>query len=405
MEHGTPRIDFDRLTQSSDGDAIDSLPPGETRPWLQATFWSLIAWGLMRVVLSAWGFAVWYFRWLPSVDSAGYTFGVPAITEGWAAPLWGIWSRWDAIHFIRIASSGYESDMLSAFFPLYPTLARILHGLTGLAPSLGLLLISNLSLIFALMLLYLETQSIAGAPSARRAVFIAVIFPGAFFFFAPYPHSLALLLTLFAFRQARNGRWIWSALAGILAGLTSGWVFFFSILIAWVSIRRQPREWLGAAVASLAPAAGTACFLLLRTWQDFPPLSTVLLENWGRTIQPPWQTLMEMPRIVFSPFIVISGWINLLVLALLLFTTIIMIHRLPIPFVVFQAAMLLLFFFCSTPYEPLSGLLRFALMLFPQFIALAIWADTRPRQMAGLLIAGILQLYTSALYIGWIWVA
>ena len=114
---------------------------------------------------------------------------------------------------------------------------------------------------------------------------------------------------------------------------------------------------------------------------------------------------MELPQIVFSPFLVISGWINLLALALMILSVIIMVRRLPIPLLVFQAAMLFLFFFSSTPYEPLAGLLRFGLLLFPQFIALALWVEDRPRQLAGLLFAGILQLYASALYIGWIWVA
>ena len=54
-----------------------------------------------------------------------------------ANPLLAVWGRWDAEHYIDIATTGY-SGTEPAFFPLYPLLIRIVGGATGNTSIAGL---------------------------------------------------------------------------------------------------------------------------------------------------------------------------------------------------------------------------------------------------------------------------
>ena len=73
------------------------------------------------------------------------------------------WWRWDAVHFIHIASRGYDPG-LTVFFPLWPL---FISGLGHLLESVGWgntayyvagILLANLCFYFALVLLYCLTE-------------------------------------------------------------------------------------------------------------------------------------------------------------------------------------------------------------------------------------------------------
>ncbi len=63
-----------------------------------------------------------------------------------------VWGRWDAEHYIKIATDGYSGTEM-AFFPLYPLLIRAIGALTGNHLVAGLL-ISNVASFFSLQYLY-----------------------------------------------------------------------------------------------------------------------------------------------------------------------------------------------------------------------------------------------------------
>ncbi|MGA8534332.1 MAG: mannosyltransferase family protein [Candidatus Tumulicola sp.] len=108
--------------------------------------------------------------------------------------LLAVWGRWDAVHYIDIATKGYQgTDM--AFFPLYPFLIRIVGAFAGNHLVAGLL-ISNASFFFGLLFLYKLLEHEYDRPVARRAIFYASIFPSAVFFSAVYTESLFFILTV-----------------------------------------------------------------------------------------------------------------------------------------------------------------------------------------------------------------
>jgi hypothetical protein len=127
--------------------------------------------------------------------------------------------RSDAAWFIRIADQGYRTDDPSAaFYPGYPL---VVHGVAWLLP-IGFvgsaLLVSNLSFLAALLVLYSLTSFEFSERMVRRTVVLAACFPISFFLLAPYSESRFLLASLPCFWWARHERWMLAGLAGLSLG-------------------------------------------------------------------------------------------------------------------------------------------------------------------------------------------
>ena len=111
-------------------------------------------------------------------------------------------SRWDAWHYTRIALTGYvEGDpSRTAFFPLFPTLIRILAELVGRTDRPGLfaaaVVVANIGLLLATMVLIALVRLDLDASDARRAAWYLLVFPTSLFLSAGYSESVFLLLTM-----------------------------------------------------------------------------------------------------------------------------------------------------------------------------------------------------------------
>jgi hypothetical protein len=107
-----------------------------------------------------------------------------------------------------------------AFFPLYPSIAKVLHRTFAFDGFHTALFVTYLSLFLAAPLFFREGRERQGEESAWRSVGFLLLFPTAFFLCAVYAESLFLLLALLAFRDARAGRTGRAALWGGLLGFT-----------------------------------------------------------------------------------------------------------------------------------------------------------------------------------------
>jgi hypothetical protein len=138
--------------------------------------------------------------------------------EGWL----GIWNRWDSIHYLNVAQFGYageasgEQRLMIVFLPLYPLAIYLAH---FLIPNwhVAAVVVSNLCCAGAFTYCFLLTEKEYGRRAAKVAVFYFSIFPTAYFLHIAYSESLFLVLTIGAFYYARQGRWFWCALLGMLA--------------------------------------------------------------------------------------------------------------------------------------------------------------------------------------------
>jgi hypothetical protein len=133
------------------------------------------------------------------------------------AALFDPWLKWDSEHYLFVASVGYGRSVWgtpNAFFPLYPWLIRGLAHVVSYAAAA--LVVAHVASLVAFVLLYEVVRRVDGVERARRAVWIALVFPTSFFLIAGYAESLYLALTLGA-TLAWLSRKQWVAFACVVA--------------------------------------------------------------------------------------------------------------------------------------------------------------------------------------------
>lgn len=152
------------------------------------------------------------------------------------------WANFDGEHYLAIASFGYRS-LEQVFFPLYPKLIWLLSSSWNLDPTSKIflltavgLIISNLSLLLSLILLYSLVRIDYPQKIAWWTILLMLIFPTSFFFGAVYSESIFLLFSVCCFYFYKKGNFFWSGLFGAFASATRVFgilIFFALILDAW----------------------------------------------------------------------------------------------------------------------------------------------------------------------------
>ena len=124
--------------------------------------------------------------------------------------------RWDATWYVSIAEQGYEGRPTAAFFPAYILVVRATDAVLPIGIVGSAVLVSNAAFLLALLALFRLTLREFGEDEkvARRTVILLSFYPTSFFFLAPYPESLFLLLALLSFGWARRGTWLRAGVAG-----------------------------------------------------------------------------------------------------------------------------------------------------------------------------------------------
>ena len=157
-------------------------------------------------------------------------------------------AHFDGIHYLRIASYGYEDIGTQAFFPLYPLLIR---SLTPVFPSplAASIFISVVSLIAALIGLYYLFPK-----HKLSAIISLLLFPTSFFLLSVYTESLFLAISVWFFVMLRKERWLTAA---ILAGLASstrlvGIILAISLIIKYLSTKKNKLPLIPLAIIALS---------------------------------------------------------------------------------------------------------------------------------------------------------
>lgn len=251
----------------------------------------LLLWLGMRLLLWALS-AFLYYSGFISLQSP-FPEAPVALINGLPGALFGIWMRWDGGFYYLLLTQGYgATPSISAFWPLYPLLAKPFTWL-GIHPLAALILVSNLAFLAAVVVFLEEIRDLFGRPYMLPAGLALVVFPGAFFFYAPFPMSLALLLILLSFRFARQRKWIGASITGLLSGLTHPSILPLSLLLAvcvigWMRKAKSKLGWLNLVVL-LMPFAGIALFLAWRERSGLIPYVEILHNYWKTSVLIPWQ--------------------------------------------------------------------------------------------------------------------
>jgi hypothetical protein len=384
-----------------------------------AAFWSsrAIVWGAGMAAVLIFGWASEtsarldpLYTTLPYTDSFANLLVAPA-------------ARFDAAWYLAIANHGYEVGGRAAFFPVFPGLVRVGGELVG-SPLIAGILISSGCGLAGLYFLHRLVALDFGLERARTVVWLAAWFPGALVISAVYSESLFLLVSVGAIYAARLDRWQLAGMLGAVAAATrSGGVIVIVplLIIYWYRYRRIRPDvlWLLvgvpagllAYVAYLGLSTGdpTSVFSAQAAWQrSFVPLGGIALGLWSAV-----QGLVELviPGLARSPAANTHGvptqLIDLRDIAMLGFLVggiwlcVEASRRLNPAYVAYAVCGLALPLSVPAGGFPLMSLPRFEFVIFPLWIALALWAHERQRVRQVLWVFGTLLAICSSLFSVW----
>jgi len=317
-------------------------------------------------------------------------------------------TRWDSIHLQRIAAHGYTTEYKTAFFPLYPLLARAVGTITG-SLLMGGALVSIGSFMVALVIVHRLAELEIGAAAARRTVLLVAFFPSALFFSAFYTESLFLALTVGAVYLARRGRFGWACAIGALASATRNTGVLVAVPIALLYLygpredrppaRREGAAWrpryeLRPDVLWLALVpVGLAAYSIYQQSKFGDPFATWHVQTfWSRGFHGPlsavwfaipktWQASYELFTGSHDTFespiakLMLGGSLALAAVAIVG-----VFRRLPVAYGAYALVALIPPLSSPWPAHPLMSFPRFLAVLFPVQMWLALKTE-RPRRL------------------------
>ena len=232
-------------------------------------------------------------------------------------------TAYDSLHYLAIAHTGYTEAYQYAFFPLYSLLIKIIHFSTGISGAWAGVLLSNLSVLAALIFL----DRMLPSQIRRSALLVFALNPIAIFEMSVYTEALFVALCLAVWFLYKRRRFVG---AGIVLGLTIntrnlGVLMAIPILVDWWEHRNEQKSlsplWQGGIPAVLI---GSLFPLYLWVTKGNMFLFIVAEKYWERQLMFPTHTLwLDLTRFnhlcsVYQIQIVINSLSLLLVIYLCL---------------------------------------------------------------------------------------
>jgi hypothetical protein len=356
----------------------------------------------LRLLFGLFAIYLWWAGGLPGpchfeLARNGWITIPPLADHGAEFPLVGVWQRWDACWYTKIATYGYEAAENSVnFWPLFPLLTGVLGAVLGNAVTLAGLIVSGVAYVAAMTGLSRLIARDFDPTTAERVVLAISIFPTAFFFFAPFTESLFLALAVWAIVGARERMWWLTALAGVLAALTRIQGVFLVLPIGWeviaawraagrsVSLPVLPTlpRLVPPALATVAPAIGFLGFLAFSSAvAGRTPFDTQ--DVWGgRNFHAPWDVIAASWQWAVDRHDPLQAF-NLAMLILFGVVSVVGLRRIPIAYSLYAIPQIVLLGTRIQP-TPLTSTARYLLVVFPVFVILAQVRDRRLRLAWGI---------------------
>ncbi|KAG0255782.1 hypothetical protein BG011_004934 [Mortierella polycephala] len=191
--------------------------------------------------------------------------------------IFGVFLRWDSFYFVHIAENGYVFEQAHAFFPLLPTLMRLVAN-SVLAPLGHLLtyrqqlvlagaLVANGSFIAASTQLYRLTKTLFGNEQfAFLTAMLYILTPSGIFMAAIYTESLFAALSFTGMLFAARKQYLLAALTwSVSCTARSNGILYAGFIIYDLVIRMDLDRSMVHKIAILIKA----CVLCLITWAGF----------------------------------------------------------------------------------------------------------------------------------------
>lgn len=358
----------------------------------------------LRLILGLVALYVWFGGGIPGpchfeLARDGWQTVPPLADSGASFPLIGVWQRWDACWYTKIATFGYESGTDSGnFFPLFPLLTAIAGRLLFGQMALGGLVVAGIAFVVAVAGILRLVGRDFDRGTAERTVILMVLWPAAFFMFAPFTETVFLAAAVWAIVGARERRWSVAIIGAMLAGLARYQGIIVVLPIAWEAAMwlRELRQrgsppnvdkLVGPTAAILAPIIALLVFAGLATaWTGQSPFESQ--QAWGGSnFHPPWET-------------VIASWnwaldhqdalqlLNLVVLLGALVLAVAGVRSLPFSYSLFALPQIAILAVRIQP-TPLTSTVRYLLVVFPVFVVLALLTEDRRRFAAIALLSAL----------------
>lgn len=321
----------------------------------------------------------------------GWTTFPPLADHGALLPLVGVWQHWDACWYAKIAAYGYEPGVASAaFFPALPALEAGLGPLLGGEPALAGMLVAAVASFVALVGLQQLVASDFGVEVAARTVRYLSFAPAAFYLFAPFTEALFLAAAVWCLLMARRGRWLATAALAALAAATRLQGVLLVLPIAWEAaaaartrigpLRIDARRLVTSARAAIALVAPVAVLIAFASYAAIASGSTPFdaQDTWGgRNLHWPWDVLAASWSFVETgPQLRGVQALNLATLVGVGGLGLAGLRLLPATYSLYLWPQVLLIASRIQP-APLTSTMRYAVVLFPAFVVLAILGRRR----------------------------
>jgi hypothetical protein len=329
-----------------------------------------------------------------------------------------LYAKFDSGWYLAIIEWGYGKPPPDgkpsnhAFFPLYPTAAKVLRDTFALDGFHAGLIVTCLCLFLAMSRFFREGVERLGEREAWASLAFLLLFPTAFFLAAVYAESMFLLFALLAFRDARRGTAGKTALWGFLLGLTRASALAVAPALFLAALEKRPgeerRRWGRALIAGAVPAATVFLWIFGVGWiYGEPGLFFRSMEGWHRGTS----SVSGIGAWFFSMGLRFKhmSWRTDPSLAL--------DYGVAIVFVLVGIYQLVRKRWSDAAWTgagialPMTtglsgGMPRFLLVVYPVYYALTEGSRDRPRlRLAWWILSGLLLLAAAARFVNWHWVA
>ena len=341
----------------------------------------------------------------PSRSDASEIFpyhGVTPFPYKWLA----IWQRFDANWYLAVAENGYGSIPGDDHFPpIFPVLIRLFRPLFGSAFLAGLF-ISNVCTLYAIRLLCSLFIESAGSLVGRRATLLFLLYPTSFFLFSAYSESVFLVAALLSLQSMKTRSWAWAGFwtfCAILIRLQGAALLAPMLYLIWQDHPRLRKfaHWFGLII----PALGGLFYLYLRSQQVMTGAIPFTEADWHARLVLPWETYLYAIRTLFSGSVTFIDFLNWAIATLFIVLLGIGWRKTPLEYNLYTVFSLLIMLIRIVETQPLISMSRYSLTLFPIFLVFAHAGENVWLRRAIVYTFIPLNLYLSAQFFLWGWVA
>lgn len=327
------------------------------------------------------------------------------------------WANFDGEHYLSIAIFGYK-ELEQAFFPVYPMLISFFA--KPFSPDLFSallnstivgLLISNISFLMALLVIFKLISLDFSKKIAFFTIFLLLFFPTSFYFGSVYNESLFLLLSVSSFYFARKKGWLLSSMFGFIASATR--VFGLLLLPALLVEAYQQKAKFSKVFWIILIPFGLILYMLYQYLTVGDPFAFYHLQE--RVGEQHQQGIVTLPQVYYRyirMLLTVDTTSSIYQTIILEFVTGILFFLLPV-YGYFKKIRLsylvyaMLGFLLPAIQGSFSSNPRYIIVLFPSFLAAALWFSSvdKALKIVVLFSLSLMLLLETALFLRGYWVA